>query len=65
MKAIPLVNGHFDGTTEAASLQPRQKLHKRVYRLPISNDEQPIYRCVEQAIEKSAWLKLQKLKGAP
>jgi hypothetical protein len=30
MKPIRLVNGHFDGETEAASGEPRQQIHKRL-----------------------------------
>ncbi|HLQ33854.1 MAG TPA: hypothetical protein VK457_14310 [Chloroflexota bacterium] len=30
MKAIRLVNGHFDGETEHASPEPQERLHKRL-----------------------------------
>jgi hypothetical protein len=30
MKAIRLVNGHFDGETESATPEPRERLHKRL-----------------------------------
>jgi hypothetical protein len=30
MKAIRLVNGHFDGETEAISGEPRQQIHRRL-----------------------------------
>jgi len=30
MKAIRLVNGHFDGTTEAGSPEPKPQLHKKL-----------------------------------
>jgi len=83
VKAIRLVNGHFDGETESASPAPQARLHKRlphgewvnsatglpvthdVYRLSTNSDDKPVYTCVEQALEKSTWLKLQKLKTTP
>ena len=36
-----------------------------VYQLSANSDQRPVYSCLEQAIEKSTWLKLQKLRGAP
>ncbi len=81
MKAIRLVNGHFDGMTESGTPAPRQELHKKlphgewvnnVTGLPMTHDvyrlsgteKDHVYNCVDQAIEKSTWLKVQELKVA-
>ncbi len=81
MKAIRLVNGHFDGETESPFAEPQERLHKRlphgewvnsvtglpvthdVYRLSTDGANQRVYTCEEHAIEKSTWLKLQKLRS--
>lgn len=80
MKAIRLVNGHFDGETEKATGEPPEQLHKRlphgdwvdsvtglpvthdVYRLTTDDNTQRVYTCIDRAIEKSTWLKLQELR---
>jgi hypothetical protein len=83
MKAIRLVNGHFDGETQSASPELQEWLHKRlphgewvnrvtglpvthdIYRLSTDSNDQRVYTCLEQALEKSTWLQVQKLKSAP
>jgi hypothetical protein len=35
-----------------------------IYRLSTDSNEQRVYTCLERAIEKSAWLRLQKRKNA-
>jgi len=39
-----------------------QPMTHDVYRLGKNSEAQTVYNCVEQAIEKSVWVKLQKIK---